>query len=160
MVSTKAISELHAADCLIQQFSAWISHQRPRFWVGKRRTPRLLVMEMRCQGDRVVGAQGICHVHGVTKRVEEVGVPHVSYWYLWQGVQYSIEYLISLGHHCQHIGFWCNGGCIVMEYLWSWQQCGGDMHVLMDLWHSSGLFIPRLLCSYDLHEIQHMVSNY
>src|SRR6185312_4007082 len=108
---------------------------------------------MRSQVDGVVGAEGICHVHGVTKRVEEVGVPHVGYWYLWQGVEYPVEYLVGLGHKCEHVSFWCNGGCIVMEHLWSWQCGGSDVHVLMDLRNSGSLFISRLLCSYDLHEI-------
>lgn len=153
----EGISEFHAggngwfdpADC----FSAWISHQRPGFWVGERTAPDLLVMEMCGQVDRgVIGAQGICHVHGVTERVEEVGVPDVRYWYFWQGVQYAVEYLISLWHDREHISFCRNGACIVMERLWSW-QCGRDVYMLMDLGHSGSLFISCLLCSYDLHQI-------
>ena len=58
----EGMSEFHAGGWFDPAvcFSARISHQRPRFWVGERTTPELLVMEMRSQVDRgVIGAQGI-----------------------------------------------------------------------------------------------------
>lgn len=151
----QGISEFHAGDDGFDRgsFSARISHLRPGFWVGKRAAPDPLVMEVRSQVDRGVigGAQRIRHVHGVTERVEEVGVPHVRHWYLRQGVQYAVEYLVTLWHDREHTSFCCDGACIVMERLWSW-QCGRDVHVFMDLRYSGGLLISCLLCSYDLHQ--------
>lgn len=117
--------------------------------------PRLILSDMQTSRLVGVGVQSVCHVHTIIEWVEEVRIPHIGYWYLWQRIQYPVKYLmvlISMWHEGRDINLWCHGREIVID-LCNWKNGEEGRDMLVNLWHSGSLLITCLLCSDDLHKL-------